>query len=151
MKILALLVFLLPSISCFARPLTEKDYALLALTIYHEARGEPSHGQQAVLEVVLNRVTDKKSVKDVIFAQRQFSFTTMVGWFAIGHDAMSEYVSLVKKYEGNIRKGKRVLPKGAKYFHNTLTTPKWAGKMVRVAVIGGHMFYMEHKGVDRCL
>jgi len=137
--------FTLFSSLCIAKPLTEKDYALLALTIYHEARGEPSHGQQAILEVVLNRVTDKKSVKDVILAPYQFSFTMMLGWFAIPHNDMRECIFLVKKYEKNIKSGKRVLPKGTKYFHTHSTKPKWVDKMIRVASIGGHKFYKQTK------
>jgi len=136
--------FTLFSSLCIAKPLTEKDYALLALTIYHEARGEPSHGQQAVMEVVLNRTSDKKSVKDVILAPYQFSFTMMVGWFAIGHDAMLEYVSLVKKYEKNIRNGKRILPRKTKFYHAHYVNPSWSGKMVMVASVGNHRFYKEN-------
>lgn len=143
MKWILLGVVLFFSTLVQAKPLTEKDYILLALAVFHESRGEPSHGQQAIVEVVLNRTSSTKSVKDVILAPYQFSFTLVFGWFAIGHDAMLEYVSLVKGYEKNIKNGNRVLPKGTKYFHNNLTNPYWASKMLKVASIGGHVFYKE--------
>ena len=126
-----------------AKPLTEKDYILLALAVFHESRGEPSHGQQAIVEVVLNRTSSTKSVKDVILAPYQFSFTLVFGWFAIPHKDVVEFVGLVKRYEKNIKNGNRVLPKGTKYFHNNLTNPRWASKMLKAASIGGHHFYKE--------
>ena len=126
-----------------AKPLTEKDYILLALAVFHESRGEPSHGQQAIVEVVLNRTSSTKSVKDVILAPYQFSFTLVFGWFAIPTEELYNYVQLVKRYEKNIRNGKRILPKGTKYFHTHSTKPKWSGKMIHVASVGNHRFYKE--------
>ena len=34
----------------------------LALTVYHESRGEPQAGQYAVAEVVMNRSTELRSL-----------------------------------------------------------------------------------------
>ena len=46
----------------------------LALTIYYEARGEPTIGQYAVAEVVLNRAEKRDlSVCDVVYQPGQFS------------------------------------------------------------------------------
>lgn len=56
--------------------ITEDDIELMAQLVYHEARGESSDGQKAVVEVVLNRVLDnefKDTVYDVIYEKRQFS------------------------------------------------------------------------------
>lgn len=136
------LLLLLPVLS-HSKPLTSKEYSLLALTIFHEARGESSLAQQAVLEVVLNRTSSTKSVKDVILAPYQFSFTMVFGWFAIPAEELYNYVQLVKKYEKNIRNGKRVLPAGTKYYHAHYVNPSWAGKMTHVASVGNHMFYKE--------
>lgn len=47
----------------------------LALTVYHESRGEPIKGQFAVTEVVMNRVEQRdKTVCEVVKENRQFSW-----------------------------------------------------------------------------
>lgn len=47
----------------------------LALTVYHESRGEPLVGQFAVAEVVMNRVEQRdKTVCQVVKESRQFSW-----------------------------------------------------------------------------
>ncbi|MDO9041120.1 MAG: cell wall hydrolase [Desulfocapsaceae bacterium] len=46
----------------------------LALTVYHEARGESDIGQRAVVKVILNRAKAKGwAVEDVVKARKQFS------------------------------------------------------------------------------
>lgn len=50
----------------------------LAVAVFFEARGETTMGQYAVAEVVMNRVEDPRypdTVCDVVFEDRQFSFT----------------------------------------------------------------------------
>lgn len=47
----------------------------LALTVYHESRGEPLKGQFAVAEVVMNRTEQRdKTVCQVVKENRQFSW-----------------------------------------------------------------------------
>ena len=41
-------------------PVTEEERELIARIVYLEARGEPTQGQQAVAEVILNRVAAEK-------------------------------------------------------------------------------------------
>lgn len=56
-------------------PLSEEDKLLLAKLIWLEARGEDMDGQQAVAEVVLNRVKSPyfpNTVSEVIWAENQF-------------------------------------------------------------------------------
>ena len=46
----------------------------LALTVYHEARGESDEGQKAIVKVILNRAKAKGwAVEDVVKARKQFS------------------------------------------------------------------------------
>lgn len=46
----------------------------LALTVYHEARGESDPGQRAVVKVIINRAARKGwPVSDVVKARKQFS------------------------------------------------------------------------------
>ena len=39
---------------------TLNEIELMALNVYHEARGEPLHGQLAVMRVVINRINDPR-------------------------------------------------------------------------------------------
>lgn len=60
-------------------PITEEERELIARIVYLEARGEPAEGQQAVAEVILNRVAAENfpdSVADVIFQENPQQFTT---------------------------------------------------------------------------
>lgn len=63
-------------VACLAcSPLHASDVRCLAESIYHEARGEPVHGQLAVAHVVLNRVNDPRfpdTVCAVIHQRGQF-------------------------------------------------------------------------------
>lgn len=55
--------------------LTEWETYLLAQLIYMEAQGEPYEGQQAVAEVVLNRLIREgfpNNIQDIIYAEGQF-------------------------------------------------------------------------------
>ena len=59
----------------YSVPITDEDKTLLALCIYHEARGESFEGQRAVAEVILNRVLSEKwpnTIKEVINDEGQF-------------------------------------------------------------------------------
>jgi len=53
------------------------DEVLLTACLWAEARGEPEDGQQAVCNVIFNRVKKRMapSVRDVILKPKQFSWT----------------------------------------------------------------------------
>ena len=58
--------------------LTPEEEYLLASIIWLEARGESFEGQQAIAEIVLNRLVSEdfpNTVNDIIFAENQFSTT----------------------------------------------------------------------------
>lgn len=59
-----------------AEAITDEEMGLLALTLYHEARGESEVCQKACCEVIFNRVLDERfpdTVKEVLYAPGQFS------------------------------------------------------------------------------
>lgn len=61
--------------------ISEEEYELLAKIVYLEARGECVEGQQAVVEVVFNRVLDPRfpdTVEGVIYAPGQFCTVPML-------------------------------------------------------------------------
>ena len=53
---------------------TEEERELMARVVYLEARGEPAEGQQAVAEVILNRVRDNR-FPEVIYQDAPLQFT----------------------------------------------------------------------------
>lgn len=61
--------------------LTESEIELLAKVIYLEARGESTKGQQAVAEVVLNRVASDQfpdTLEEVVYQEGQFSTASQI-------------------------------------------------------------------------
>lgn len=58
------------------KKITKSEAKLLAQIVYLEARGEGNKGEQAVLEVIFNRVASKKfpnTIKGVLSQKNQFS------------------------------------------------------------------------------
>lgn len=129
---------------------TERQRAkrCLSLAIYYEAALEPRDGQEAVAQVILNRVRDPNfpnSVCGVVFqgaeltTSCQFSFTCdgsmrrgvqQSAWRrarAIAGEALSGYVM------GEVG--------NATHFHTTGVAPGWRSNMIRVAQVGTHLFY----------
>ncbi len=139
------------------KPATAEDRrrALRCLTqgIYYEAALEPTEGQEAVAQVILNRVRDPNypnSVCGVVFegAERttgcQFSFTcdgalaqAPVGWAwnrarQVAERALAGHVSA--------RVGT------ATHYHADYVRPWWAPTLNKLTQIGAHIFY-RWKGV----
>mgnify|MGYP002336097602 CR=1 FL=1 len=139
------------------KPATEEDRrrALRCLTqgIYYEAALEPTEGQEAVAQVILNRVRDPNyanSVCGVVFegAERatgcQFSFTCdgalaqpPVAWAwnrarSVAERALAGHVAT--------RVGT------ATHYHADYVRPWWAPTLNKLTQIGAHIFY-RWKGV----
>lgn len=109
--------------------LTLEEQNLLARMVWVEAQGEPFEGQQAVAEVVLNRLMADNfpdSVNSVIYAENQFRSTAFL------NDAMPSSI----QYEAIERalEGPYVLPIDVVYFATFPVTEKIWGQ------IGGHYF-----------
>ncbi len=149
--------FLRPAQPFVFKPATAEDRrrALRCLTqgIYYEAALEPTEGQEAVAQVILNRVRDPNyanSVCGVVFegAERttgcQFSFTcdgtlaqAPVGWAwnrarVVAERALAGHVSA--------RVGT------ATHYHADYVHPWWAPTLNKLTQIGAHIFY-RWKGV----
>ena len=112
----------------------------IALAVYFEARGEPTAGQLAVAQVILNRVEDRRfpnNACDVVYQRHQFSFfwdgkhdrpTDKGAWdqaraVALTATAINDTTS------------------GANHYHADYTQPYWAEGRTPVRVIGRHVFY----------
>lgn len=93
------------------REITEDERELIARVIYLEARGEPTEGQQAVAEVILNRVAADNfpgSVEDVIYQEGQFSTASAIPEAAPGE---AQYAAVDAAMYGD-----PVLPMNVVYF-----------------------------------
>ena len=124
----------------------------MAMAIFYEARDQPLFGQQAVSEIVMNRVESPRfpdTVCEVVFQRKQFSFT---------HDSLSDNY---KGYDGNMFdsqaiviseelaksyiKGER-LGLTSTHYHATYVTPYWTKIYQQDGRIGDHLFYTATEG-----
>lgn len=109
--------------------LTWEEQQLLAKLIWLEARGESAEGQQAVAEVVLNRLVSGKfgnTLSQVIYGEGQFRTTPFL------KDAESwqaQYEAIDRALEGPY-----ILPMDVMYFATSPENDRVWGK------IGGHIF-----------
>lgn len=120
---------------------TERDLNCMAEAIYHEARGESAKGQQAVAEVILNRVDSRQfasSVCGVVNQPSQFSYT-IGGAKPIRNK--SAYLRAREIARTVPRGAPRELTGGATYFHTPAVSPSWSRRFQRTVQIGQHIFY----------
>ena len=123
-----------------------RDLECLTQAVYYEARGESQAGQQAVAQVVLNRVRHPafpKSVCGVVFQHAgggcQFSFAC--------DGSTSKHVeggawNRARKVAAAALDGHVIETIGnATHFHVASLGKVWASGMMQVAQIGSHVFF----------
>lgn len=134
----------------------------LAANIYFEARGESLQGQKAVAAVTLNRVKSKKYPKTVcavVTQKSQFSWVQQqpkhVVQKALNGVAPSQKPLEVLAYQEAqklayimIKAKEQVLPEQALWYHTTQINPAWNKQMIKIQVVGSHVFY-KHKQEGR--
>ncbi len=123
----------------------DRQVEVLALNIYHEARGEPIDGQQMVGEVVLNRVESPRypdNICDVVYQRKQFSWTHMKKDHT-PYDQDSWYTALTIA-EGLVSGDLELFENGATHFLNpnrVSRMPRWTEKFEKLGSVGNHVFY----------
>lgn len=113
--------------------LSYEDRQLLAKVIWVEAQGECEAGQQAVAEVVLNRLASEKfgnTLKGVIYAEGQFR---SVPYLEDAEPYQAQYEAIERAIYGPY-----VLPEGVVHFATYRTNDNVWGQ------IGGHIFCYEY-------
>lgn len=113
----------------------------LALTVYHEARGEPIEGQRAVAHVVMNRVSDPRWPGDVCRVTRQrdqFSWLGRVN--PLPGDEFAWRVAVRVSHRVLVHRSTDTTGR-ATHYHNTSVAPRWARTMTITKRIGRHVFY----------
>lgn len=109
--------------------LDENDRELMARMVWVEARGESAEGQQAVAEVVLNRLvsdTYSDTVRDIIYSSNQFRSTR---WLDEAEPTQAQYDAV-----DDALNGPYVLPMDVVHFATYPVTDQVWG------TIGGHVF-----------
>lgn len=129
----------------------EADLQCLALTIYHEARGEPELGKLAVAHVVINRAHDPRfpmRICDVVYQKKEprprgceFSWTC---------DPLSDQPRDAEAWLHSMKIARQVYwgltedpTAGAMWFHADYVHPAWAGPLAAPQRIGHHLFYRD--------
>ena len=128
------------------------DLGCLSLAIYYEARSESDVGQQAVAQVVLNRVRDRfypNDVCSVVFqgSERrtgcQFSFTCDGSMARLPE---GRAWTKARETAAAVLAGRGDAPVGnATHYHTTAIHPYWAPSLAKVTTIGAHIFYSKHR------
>lgn len=123
----------------------DRQVEVLALNMYHEARGEGPDGMQMVGEVTLNRVGHDRypdNICDVVYQRRQFSWVhTRSDHTPRDSEAWEAAVEIA---EGLLSGDIDRFDNGATHFLNPdLVTriPRWAREFDLVGSIGNHVFY----------
>ncbi len=125
-----------------------QEHRCLAEAVYYEARSEPRSGQQAVAEVVQNRVTSKhypNSICAVVYegAERntgcQFSFTcdgsTLRAPYGRYWDQSQAIATMA------VTGGFLPITDRATHYHTVFVDPKWSSNLRYNKQIGLHKFY----------
>lgn len=140
-------------------PLPKKAYSAaerrcLAVGIYFEARGEPVKGQQAVAQVILNRVKNPAypgSVCGVVYQNKwkrnrcQFSFACDGKRDTI---RSKKHYRIAKEVANDAIDGKVWLKSvgSSSHYHADYVWPRWRRHMYRLVKIGRHIFYRTKNG-----
>lgn len=127
------------------------ELRLMALNIYHEAKGEGRKGMLAVGWVVLNRMRDAgfpKGVEGVVQQGCQF------GWVC---DDRSDEPNEQRAWRAALKIAQDLLTdpppdptRGAMWFHQaSMADPGWNGRIAPAVQIGNHLFYAKTSRLPR--
>jgi hypothetical protein len=128
---------------------TTADLTCLALTVYHEARGETEAGKIAVAHVVMNRARDERfprAICEVVYQNAAAkSHACEFSWTC---DAVSDQPMNNASWQDSVRIAKAVYwgqttdpSDGAMWYHADYVTPAWAATLGAPQHLGRHLFY----------
>lgn len=116
----------------------------LAGAVYFEARGEPLEGQLAVAQVVLNRAASGRfpaTICQVVTQPAQFSFIRAGKFPPVdkGSECWHRALAIADVARRKLLAGQ--VAADVLWYHAAYVTPAWDREKVRVAQIGGHIFF----------
>jgi spore germination cell wall hydrolase CwlJ-like protein len=132
-----------------------KEQKCLAEAIYFEARGEPLRGQQAVAQVVVNRLKNPAYPKTVCGVVYQNKSKRHRCQFSFACDGIRDVVKQGEAWDTAQLLAGQVLASeveplaevgAATHYHATYVRPRWARKMRKMQKIGHHIFYKTKNG-----
>lgn len=123
----------------------DREIRCLAEAVYYEARGEPRRGQEAVAEVVANRVASRAYPNTFcgVVNQRGRS-VCQFSWVCDSRRAAPRGLQWDRAQDIATRVVDGWEPgvvQGATHFHATRVSPSWSRVYRRVEQIGSHVFY----------
>ncbi len=133
---------------------SEKSVKCLAEAIYFEARGETVAGQEAVAQVVINRVKNPAYPDDVCAVVYQNRHWYNRCQFTFACDRVKDVVrdpeawAVAEDIAGRYARGETWRPEvgAATHYHADSVSPSWANLMRAVKTIDHHTFYMTLGG-----
>lgn len=129
----------------------------LAMTLYHEARGEPDVGKIAVGHVVMNRVADERYPESVCGVMKQGGSKTLHRCqFSFWCDGVSDHPANAEAWAKSEAIARAIYwgysqdpTEGALNYHADYVNPNWGKALVRGPKIGRHIFYHPVDGIRR--
>ncbi|MDD7911221.1 cell wall hydrolase [Pseudovibrio exalbescens] len=133
---------------------SSKEKLCLAEAIYFEARGEPYKGQEAVAQVVLNRVKNPaypNTICKVVYQNRHMRNACQ---FSFACDGIPERVQKGRAWTQSQEIAEKAVNgevnlsevDASTHYHATYVRPRWAGTMKKLNRIGKHIFYKTYGG-----
>ena len=130
-----------------SRAVRADEHRCLALTMYHEARGEGEEGMLAVGAVVLNRTMHRAFPDNPCAVVTQGGETPpcQFEWWCDGRSdeprEVRSWQAALSTAEHMLRGRAQDFTRGAWYFHSTRILPRWAHELEVTRRIGNHVFY----------
>lgn len=129
----------------FAECDDERAAEVLALNMYHEARGEGIDGMIMVAEVTLNRVDHPRypnTICAVVYQRKQFSWVKLIRNHTPRENEAWEIAQELAKemLEGDFE----FFNTGATHYYNpsrVSRTPSWVSSFEEIGRVGNHVFY----------
>jgi spore germination cell wall hydrolase CwlJ-like protein len=132
----------------------EREQQCLAQAIYFEARSEPAAGQAAVAQVVLNRVASglyPSTVCGVVYQNAQHYLGCQFSFACEGKSLRitePEPWAVAQRIAREVIEGSTYMAGvgGATHYHAKYVNPPWAHQLMKMDVIGQHIFYKLKPG-----
>jgi len=120
-----------------------EDIFWAAINIYHEGRGEPTEGQEAIGHVCYNRAAKKrKSIKEIVLQPYQFSWHNNNKFPVISeYEALRQCFVIAEVVQLERNHGIDPTCGADHYFADYIDPPSWAQDMEKICKIGKHTFY----------
>jgi len=126
----------------------ERAQLCLAQAVYYEARGEDQAGQEAVAQVVLNRLADPKYPKSICGVVYQGSDLKTGCQFTFTCDGSLDRPLATSAWLNAELIAQRALQGrvfaevgGATHYHADRISPYWKASLTKLTQIGRHIFY----------